>query len=82
MFKISRKFRHINESKQFYFWFSSICGGSDIDSPDWIRKKLAAINSKIEDDKCFQYISIVALNHEKIKKDPQKVPKVKPFINK
>ena len=47
-----------------------------------MKNKKASINSKIEDDKCFQYISIVALNHEKIKKDPQKVPKVKPFINK
>ena len=30
-------------------------GGSYIDSPNWIKKKKAKINPKIEDDKCFQY---------------------------
>ena len=29
------------------------CGGSYIDSPDWIKKKKAAINLKNEDNKCF-----------------------------
>ena len=82
MFKISRKFRHINESKQFYFWFSSICGGSDIDSPDWIRKKLAAINSKIEDDKCIQYATTVALNYKEIKWNPERVSDIKLLLNK
>ena len=35
-----------------------------------------------EDDKCFQYAGTVALNYEKIKRDPQRVTKVKPFMNK
>ena len=29
------------------------CGGSYIDSPDWIKKKKATINPKNTDDKCF-----------------------------
>ena len=30
-------------------------GGSYIDSPDWIKKKKATIDSKNQDDKCLQY---------------------------
>ena len=37
-------------------------GGSYIDSPGWIKKKKAKINPKNEDDKCFQYVAMVALN--------------------
>ena len=37
--------------------------GSYIDSPDWIKKKNGTINSKNEDDKCFQFMVTVALNY-------------------
>ena len=30
----------------------------------------------------FQYAETVTLNHEEIKKDPPRVTKIKPFINK
>ena len=56
-------------------------GGSCIDSPKWLKNKKATINPKNNDDKCFQYALTVALNHEKIKKDPQRISKIKPFIN-
>ena len=47
------------------------------------KNKKATINpiSK-RDHKCFQYTVTVALNHEEIKKDPQRIPKIKSFINK
>ena len=38
------------------------CGGSYIDSPDWIKKKKATINPKNKDEKWFQYAAKVALN--------------------
>ena len=38
------------------------------------------INKK--DDKCYQYIVTVTLNHKKIKKDPQRIAQIKPFIDK
>ena len=57
-------------------------GGSDIDSLDWIKEKKATINLKNADDKCFQYAVTVTLNHEEIKRDPQRISKIKPFINK
>ena len=58
-------------------------GGSYIDSPDWIKSKKAAINPiNKKYNKCFQYTVTVALNHEQLKKDPQRVAKIKPFIDK
>ena len=57
--------------------------GSYIDSPDWIKNKNATMNPiNKKDNKCFQYAVTVALNHEEIKKDPQRITKIKPFINK
>ena len=32
--------------------------------------------------KCFQYIITIALSYEEIKKDPQRITKIKTFINK
>ena len=53
-------------------------GGSYIDFPDWLKNKRATINPKSKDNKYFKYAITFALNHEKIKKDPQKI---KPFID-
>ena len=46
------------------------------------EEKIHPINKK--DKKCFQYAVTVALNHEEIKKkkDPQRITKIKPFVNK
>ena len=38
------------------------------------------VNKK--DNRYFQYTVTVALNYEQIKKDPQRITKIKPFINK
>ena len=58
-------------------------GGSYIDSPDWIKNKKTAINSiNKKDNNCFQYAITVALNHEEMNKDPQRITKIKPFTNK
>ena len=57
-------------------------GGSYIDSPKWLKNKKATINPKNNDDKYFQYALTVALNYEQIKKDPQRISKIKPFIDK
>ena len=57
-------------------------GGSYIDSPEWIKNKKATINPNNEkDDRCFQYTIAVALNYKKIKKDPQRISNIKPFID-
>ena len=55
-------------------------GGSYIDSPKWLKDKKSTINPKTNDDKCFQYAVTLALNLDKTKKDPQRVSKIKLFI--
>ena len=47
--------------------------GLYIDSPDWIKDKKATINPKNKDNKCFKYVITAALNHEKIRKNPQRI---------
>ena len=56
-------------------------GGSYIVSPKWLKIKKATINPKNNDDKSFQFTLTVALNYEKIRKDPQRISKIKPFID-
>ena len=61
------------------------CGGSYIDSTKTNKQKkqkskINPINEK--DNKCFQYATIVPLNYEEIQKDPQRISKIKFFINK
>ena len=92
MFNISKKFRNINESSTSTISVQLLCykchkvnfccGGSFIDSPDWIKKKKATTNPKNTDGKCFQYTVTVALNYEEIESHPEWVSNIKPFINK
>ena len=57
-------------------------GGSYIDSPKWLKSKGATINPQNKKDgKCFQYAITVALNHEQIKDHPERISKIKPFID-
>ena len=56
-------------------------GGSYIDSPEWLKNKKATINPKNNDDNCFQYSLTVALNHKQIKSHPERISKIKPFID-
>ena len=56
-------------------------GGTYIDSPKWLKDKRSAINPNHKDNKCFQYAATLALNIDKINKDPQRISKIKPFID-
>ena len=56
-------------------------GRSFIDSPEWLKNKKATISPKNNDGKCFQHALTAALNHEQIKKNPQGISKIKPFID-
>ena len=56
-------------------------GGSYMDSPDWIKNKKATINPKNKDNEWFKYVIAAALNHVKIGKDPERISKIKLFIN-
>ena len=59
----------------------SICRGvSCIDSPKWLKNKKSTINPKNNDYKCFQYAITLALNLDKINNQPERISKIKPFI--
>ena len=56
-------------------------GGSCIKSPKWLKDKKFTVNQKNNDNKCFQYATTLALNFNKIDKHPQRISKIKPFID-
>ena len=67
-----------------YYDFNKISinrGGSYIDSPKWLKDKKSTINPINNDYKCFQYAITLALNLDKIRKNPQRISKIKPFID-
>ena len=57
-------------------------GGSYIDSPKWLKNKKATINPKNKDGKRFQYALAVPLNYGQIKDHPERISKIKRFIDK
>ena len=57
-------------------------GGSYIISPKWLKNKEVTINPKNpKDNNCFQYAITVALNHQNIDGNPERISKLKQFIN-
>ena len=57
-------------------------GSSYIDSPIWIKNKGVTINPQnTEDNKCFQYAIIAALNYQKIDSHPERISKLEAFID-
>ena len=57
--------------------------GSYMNSLVWRKNKKAIINPiNKKDSKCFQNSVKFTLNHEEIKKDPQRITKIKSIINK
>ena len=56
-------------------------GKSYIKSPEWILNKRATINPINKYNKCFQCSITVALNHQKIRNNLERISNIKPFIN-
>ena len=56
-------------------------GGSYIDSPKWLKDKKSTINPKNNDLKCFQYAATLAQNFDNINNLPEKITKIRPFID-
>ena len=53
-------------------------GGSYIELPKWLKSKKTVINPQNKDEKCFKWAVIAALHHEEIKKDHQRISKLRP----
>ena len=56
-------------------------GGSYIESPKWLKDKKCIVNQENNDNKCFQYATTLALNFNKIDRNPQRISEIKPFID-
>ena len=57
-------------------------GGSYIKSPDWVYNKKATINPQNNNDnECLRYAIIAALNYYEINNNPERVSKLRPFID-
>ena len=54
---------------------------SYINSSKWLEIKRATINPQNNDDKCRQYTTTVALNHQNIENNPARISNIEPFIN-
>ena len=70
--------------KFLYYDFNKISlnrGGSYIDFPKWLKNKKLTINPKNNDHKCFQYAVTLALNLDNIDNHPERISKIKPFID-
>ena len=66
-----------------YYDFNKISinkAGSYIDSPKWLKNGKSTINPNSNDYKCFQYAVTLALNLDKINNHPERISKIKPFI--
>ena len=61
-----------------------IRGSSYVKSPLWISKKKATINPKNDAEdgvNCFQYAIKISLHHQELNNHPERISKLKPFIN-
>ena len=68
-----------NEINYFYYDFNRV--SVYIESPKWLKDKKSTINQKNNDYKCFQYITTLALNFNRVTNHPERTTKVKSFIN-
>ena len=56
-------------------------GRSYINSPKWLKNKKSTINPENNDHKCFQYALTSALNLDNIDNHPERISKIKSFID-
>ena len=61
--------------KHYYF---AVKSKSELYSSEWLRSKKESINNE---DNCYQNALNDSLDYQKIKKNPQKISKLKPYIN-
>ena len=65
----------------FLYYDFNLYYGSYIDSPKWLTDKKSTVNPKNNYHKCFQYAVTLALNLDNIDNHPERISKIKPFID-
>ena len=56
-------------------------GSSYNELPKWMKSKKAVINSQNKDEECFKWAVIAALHHKEIKKNHQRISRLRPYEN-
>ena len=75
-------FNHVNSLEYHFHKVSLNRGSSYIPSPDWLSHKKSTINPyNYADNRCFLYAIIIALNSQNIDHHPERISKLKPFID-
>ena len=55
------------------------CGSSSNELPEWMKSKKVVINPENKDEECFIWVVIAALHQGEIKKDDQRISKLRPY---
>ena len=64
-----------DDEKYYYF---AVKSKLELYSTEWLRSKKESITNE---DHCFQNALNDSLDYQRIKKNPQKISKIKPYIN-
>ena len=65
----------INDDEKYYYF--AVKSKLELYSSEWFRSQKELITNE---DNCFQNALNDSLDYQKIKKDPQKISKLKPYI--
>ena len=68
----------INDDDNEKYHYFAVKSKSELYSFEWLRSKKESITNE---DNCFQNALNDSLDYQKIKKDPQRISKLKPYIN-
>ena len=68
----------INDDDDEKYYYFAVKSKLELYSSEWLRSKKESITNE---DNCFQNALNDSLDYQKIKKDPQKISKLKPYIN-
>ena len=75
-------FEHVDLLEYHFHKISLNRGSSYIRCPEWIKNKGVTINPKnTRNNMCFQYAITAALNHHNISHHPERISKLRSFIN-
>ena len=66
----------INDDEKYYYF--AVKSKLELYSSEWLRSKKESITNEVN---CFQNVLNDSLDYQKIKKNPQKILKLKPYIN-
>ena len=68
----------INDDDDEKYHYFAVKSKLELYSSEWLKSKKESITNK---DNCFQNALNDSLDYQRIKKDPQKISKLKPYIN-